>query len=271
MNKKYTYLASLVVISSLLLGACSSDNKGEKKEMKKEEVSFNKDLQNNLDFDVLYPDASSKALAKDIIGMKAPNIIGKTLDGKDFSLNDAIGKPFILKIASSTCNACMSSHGPFSNFGNEVNKDIETFTVFPNQTNKDVKNFLEAANTISPNYNKAKDQKLIITNELNAIKNTYDRYKVSYTPSFYFVNKDGYISFFSTGAGFDELTMKMMTDIAFGTNYAKEAMNTFPEENKKPKDSQPIVEGYDENGNLQIDDKVYKDESGKLFLEDIEK
>ncbi|MFF2531583.1 TlpA family protein disulfide reductase [Brevibacillus sp. NPDC058079] len=142
-----------------------------------------------IDFETMYPDNDIRNYAKGFIGQKAPDFKLTNLEGKEVQLSDFKGKNLILEIAQTTCSACIQTQPEIDKFKKD-HPDLPLVQVFPMENSGVVREFLTKLN--SPEH------KNILTGDKG---NTFVRdYKAKWTPTLYFINKDGVISFLHVGS-----------------------------------------------------------------------
>lgn len=208
MKKHLITLGLSLAVIGFLSGCSQSDEPKEEKEATSE---VERKIANKLDFENLYPDEEIRNLAKEVIGKKAPEFTVKNIAGESVSLEDYKGKNVVLEVASTTCSSCMEAYPKVKEFRDNHLEDVNFLTVFPNQSEEDVALFLK-------NLQAPSDNDLLIADNMSSLMLDYG---VKYTPSFYFIDKEGYIQYFYVGSDFDSITMASMSDLAFGTNLSE--------------------------------------------------
>jgi peroxiredoxin len=145
-------------------------------------------VKGKVDFDTMFPNKEIGEYAKGIIGQKAADFKLTNLEGKEVQLSDFEGKNVIVEIAQTTCGACMQAQPEMDKFKKE-HPEFPVIQVFPMDNKVAVNDFLKKLN--SPAHEN------ILTGDVG---NTVVRdYKARWTPTLYFINKEGVISFLYVG------------------------------------------------------------------------
>jgi glutathione peroxidase-family protein len=142
------------------------------------------DAVKNLDFDKFFPDEDIRKYAKEMIGQTAPEFTLTNLKGEEVSLSDFKGKNVIVELAQTTCSACIQFQPEMDKFKAD-HPEIPVLQVFPLENNTTVQDYLTKLNSPVSDT--------ILTGEKG---NTMARdYKAKWTPTMYFIDKEGIISF----------------------------------------------------------------------------
>ncbi|WPS85489.1 TlpA family protein disulfide reductase (plasmid) [Brevibacillus halotolerans] len=165
--------------------------------------AYNTATTSKIDFDTLFPSKEIRDYAKGVIGLKAPDFKLTNLEGKEVQLSDFKGKDLIIEVVQTTCSACIQAQPEMDKFKQE-HPDIPLVQVFPMENIVTIRDFLKNLN--SPEHSN------VLTGESG---NTFVRdYKTKWTPTLYFVNKEGVISFLHVG-NTDSNSIADMTKLAF--------------------------------------------------------
>ena len=201
---KKSWLLSLGVASTLLLGACTTEapEKQDVSKLEQEDVQVGEDgtitgndkasILKNIDLKQMYGDDEKVlAFAEKFFQKKAPDFEMSTLSGEKVSLKDYEGKPVVLKFASSSCSVCQSSQYDFATFKNESGVDI--LQLFPFDNNASVEKFLTQTAT-----HEIVERSKVLTNETT---NTVAKdYEVPFTPFYFFIDDSGHVAYIHVGA-----------------------------------------------------------------------
>lgn len=218
--KKKLLAMSLVAVMLTTVGCSNSDKESAEDTNKKTEVTAEQQANtaNKLNFESLYPNEEIRAYAQKMIGTKAPEFTFKNLKGEEIQLSKLKGQNIVVEIASTTCPACIEAFPTVKEFKDVNGEEVKVLTVFPNETKADVENFFKT--------NKyAKDETVIAGEGMNTM---IADYQVQYTPTFIFVDKEGYIQFVHVGGDVSDVVLSSMSDLAFKTNLS-DKFNTVEE------------------------------------------
>ncbi|WPQ59620.1 TlpA disulfide reductase family protein [Paenibacillus polymyxa] len=205
MKKAWTIGALLGV---LLIAGCANEPKTVDNSTKAGQENIHSSEKTNnatssLNLDELFPDETTRTYIKENIGKKAPDFTLTNLKGKDISLSDFKGKDVIVEIAQTTCGACIQAQPEMDKFQSK-HPEIPVIQAFPFENKAAVHKFLKKLN--SP------ETDTILSDEHG---NTMIRdYKAKWTPTMYFINKQGMISFVYVG-NTDVKQMEEITQHAF--------------------------------------------------------
>ncbi|MBP1308773.1 peroxiredoxin [Paenibacillus sp. 1182] len=181
------------LLGVLLIAGCANEPKTVDNSTKaaQENVHSSVETRNttsNLNLDELFPDETIRTYIKESIGKKAPDFTLTNLNGKDISLSDFKGKSVILEIAQTTCGACIQAQPEMDKFKSK-HPEISVIQAFPFENKAAVHTFL--------NKLKSPATDNILSDEKG---NTMIRdYKAKWTPTMYFIDKEGIISFVYVG------------------------------------------------------------------------
>lgn len=155
----------------------------------------------NLDFDKLYPQEDVRSYAKTMIGTQAPEFEMTNMNGNIVKLSDYKGQNVIVEVAQTTCSACMETQRNLKSFHTD-HPDVAMLQVFPVAEKADVLGFLKATQTEDATLEN------ILTNESG---NTFIRdYRPNWTPTIYFIDKNGKIAFLFVGSVDKEMISDML-------------------------------------------------------------
>lgn len=210
---RLTALFACLLGVSLLTGACS-DSEESKEEKSAENIATTESL--NLELESLFgTEVDQISFIKSVIDKKAPEFSLPNIEGEKVKLSGFEGKPFIIEFASTTCSACIVTQPAVDQFIAN-NPSIPLVQIFNGgEDKKDVIAFMDKLN--SP-----KHDNLLIGNRNEKL---YNDYQVKYTPTFFFVDHNGYIRL----AMFGDQTVQTMQA------YADLAFTKVPEELIQPK------------------------------------
>jgi thiol-disulfide isomerase/thioredoxin len=225
MKKKLLALSLISLISIASIGCSNTSEKKETARTNETDISKEqkRNTANQLDFESLFPNEEVREYAKKMIGTKAPDFTLKNLKGEEFQLSKLRGQNVILKIALTTCSVCIETHPVVEQFKEKFGDKVKVLTVFPNESKQQVENFFK-------NNRYPRDEEVIAGEGMNSI--IYD-YQVKYTPTFLFIDKEGYIQFVHIGS-VDEVMLSSMSDLAFKTNLTESFNQTVEVDAKKP-------------------------------------
>lgn len=159
-------------------------------------------------FKANFPDTLSMNYALKNIGKDAPEIKGKTLDGKEIKLSDLKEKNVLISFNKTTCSICQEMTPIIKEIA-EDNKDVVFLNVFPVDSDKDIQAYYKnlkqdvPKNTLSLEKNKSLKDLVI------------KKYQVEQVPTYVFVDKTGKISYTYIGNK-DKIMFQDMIDTAFG-------------------------------------------------------
>lgn len=159
-------------------------------------------------FKANFPDTLSMNYALKNIGKEAPEIKGKTSDGKEVKLSELEGRNVLISFNKTTCSICQEM-SPIIKEITKDNKDVVFLNVFPVDTNKDIKAYYKKlkqdvpANTLSLEKNK------------HLRKLAVEKYQIDQVPTYVFVDKTGKISYTYIGNK-DKVMFQDMINTAFG-------------------------------------------------------
>lgn len=207
---KKSILALSLSAFMLTLAGCSEDTTPNKKDEAKSEVTKEqvKKTDNTLDFELLFPNEEIREYAKAMIGTEAPDFEMQNLAGKEVKLSDLKGKNVIVEVASTTCPACIEAHPSVDKFKKLSEGEVTVLTVFPNENKEAVEKFFT-----TNSYQR--DETVIAGEGTNTMVQDY---RVQYTPTFLFVDKEGTIQFVHVGSELNEVILTSMSDLAFKTD-----------------------------------------------------
>jgi len=151
----------------------------------------------------LYPNKEDYQYAREMIGTNAPLFTLKNVEGENVSLVDFKGDNVILELAMTTCIHCENSQPEIQSF-KEANPQITFLQAFSVESTNDVKNFLVRTDS--------SDNKHVLVGDLP--NNLFEQYKVKYTPTLLFINKEGIINLVHVG-GINQETLQKFSDLAF--------------------------------------------------------
>lgn len=208
MKKKYKLLLG-AILASIALVACSDatteDKVGNEVNVSEEQA---KHISNDIDFDAIYQNEDVKMYAKEMIGKEAPGFSLQNLKGDTVSLESFKGQNVLIELASTTCSACIDAHPTVASFKNGTDSnELEILTVFANDSKANIEDFFTRNNY-------ERDEEAIAGSGMNSVFNDY---KLKFTPTFLFVDKEGYIQFVHVGSGFSETDLSQMSDMYLGT------------------------------------------------------
>jgi protein-disulfide isomerase len=206
--KKRLLAVSMIALMLTAVG-CSNPSTDKEEVKKKTEITVEQqeNTVNKLDFENLFPNEEIRAYAEKMIGTKAPDFTFKNLKGEEVQLSKLKGQNVIVEIASTTCSACIEAFPQVDVFKDMSGEQVKVLTVFPNESKADVEKFFE--------INKYERDETVIAGE--GMNNMISDYQVQYTPTFIFVDKEGYIQFVHVGGDVNEVVMSSMSDLAFKT------------------------------------------------------
>ncbi|WCK56935.1 TlpA disulfide reductase family protein (plasmid) [Aneurinibacillus sp. Ricciae_BoGa-3] len=166
----------------------------------------NKKISNKLDFNTLFPNADEKSYAQKFIGTQAPDFTLKSLDGQGVQLSKLKGQNVVLEFALTNCPACIETFPQVEVF-KASRPDVKVFTIFPNETKQQAELFFKQ------NHYK-RDGQILAGEGMTTVAMNYN---ITFTPTFLFVDKEGYIQFIHVGSA-DSQVLSSMADLAFHTN-----------------------------------------------------
>lgn len=204
---KKSILAISLSAVVLTLAGCSEDGAIKEKEGVTSEVSTEQveKTTNTLDFDTLFPNEEIREYAKEMIGTKAPDFEMKNLAGEKVKLSDLQGGNVIVEVSSTTCPACIEAHPFVDKFKEMSEGEVTVLKVFPNESKEAVEKFFTT--------NKFKRDETVIAGE--GTNTMVQDYRVQYTPTFLFVDKEGVIQYVHVGSELNEVILTSMSDLAF--------------------------------------------------------
>lgn len=199
-KRKLTALFLCLLGVTALTAACSdSDNK---KEEKVESVATTESL--NLELDALFQSEEQISFIESVIDKKASNFSIPNIEDAKVELSNFEGKPFIIEFASTTCSGCIVTQPAVDQYIAN-NPSIPLVQIFNGgEDKKEVIAFMEGLNSPKHDY-------LLIGNRNEKL---YNSYQVKYTPTFFFVDHNGYIRFAMFGDQTVQ-TMQAYADLAF--------------------------------------------------------
>lgn len=197
-----------LLFSSLFLAACSTDE-GKTEEKAAIEVAVESDQLDQYFTDPTVLEFTKSVINTEFKGFKSPAVYGgETIDTSKFK-----GKPFIIKYAYSGCSACQQTQPHIQKFMKE-NPDIPIIQVFnETDTKESIDTFLTTTGTFEHDL-------MVIDNKDVKFAETYN---ANYTPSLYFIDHNGNISFATIGS-VDESRLDAYLDLAF--NHVPEELYT---------------------------------------------
>lgn len=200
-----------------------------------EEILANYTEKGMNDFKVNFPDTLSMNYALKNIGKKAPEITGKTIDGKDIKLSALKGKNVLISFSKTTCSVCKEM-SPIIKQVSDANKDIVFINVYPVDNNDAIKTYYKElkepvpANTLSLEMNK------------NLKDLAVNSYQIDQVPTYVFVDSTGKISYTYIGNK-DKIMFQDMIKTAFGKEKLYDNVRT-------------VTVRVDKNGKEIVDDKL---------------
>ncbi|PLS19680.1 hypothetical protein CVD28_04500 [Bacillus sp. M6-12] len=230
MKKKKWLAVSLVALMLTSVGCSNSSdkNEGEKETTPQVTAEQKENTTNELDFETLFPNEEIRDYAQKMIGTEAPDFTVKNLKGEEIQLSKLKGQNVIIELGSTTCPACIASYPSVNDFKDMSGEQVKVLTVFPNESKAEVDDFFK--------INKyEKDEEVIAGEGLNSIFNDY---QVKYTPTFIFVDKEGYIQYVHVGGDVSDVVLSSMSDLAFKTTLTQSFNKTEKVELQLPEDSQ---------------------------------
>ncbi|MBG9693075.1 hypothetical protein ABD91_20170 [Lysinibacillus sphaericus] len=188
-----------LLFSSLFLAACSADE-GNTKKQEAIEVAIESDQLEQYFTDPTVLEFTKSVINTKFKDFKLPAVYGgETIDTSKFK-----GKPFIVKYAYSGCSACQQTQPHIQKFMEE-NPDVPIIQVFnETDTKESIDNFLTTTGTFEHDL-------MVIDNQDVKFAETH---KAKYTPSLYFIDHNGNISFATIGS-VDETRLDAYMDLAF--------------------------------------------------------
>lgn len=238
-QRKWLFLSliSLMILLGTFLGAC--ENKGEKEnteaeekvtsiesEEKEDEIFFEERaieldhskapeeiLANYTEkgmnlFKANFPDTLSMNYALKSIGKEAPDLKGKTIDGKEISLSDLKGKNVLISFNKTTCSVCQEMASVIKEVADQ-NKEVVFVHVFPVDSNKDIKAYYKKLKQDVPN------NVLSLENNKHLKDFSIDEYNIEQVPTYVFVDEYGKIAYTYIGNK-DAVMFQDMMNTAFG-------------------------------------------------------
>lgn len=221
---KKSLLIAGIIASVLTLGACSSNNDATQHEetetSKTEETAQNtQDNQSekqssdeqpvkvlDIDLEEIYKNKEMREYAEKFMNTKAPDFTLTNMNGEEVSLSDFKGQNVILEFVWTDCSYCQSVQPTVAEF-KAKNNDVQVLQVFPYDDAEKIKSFLEQTNT-TDKVNKD----FILTNEK---RNTVTKdYEILLTPTFMFIDKNGFITYVHLGALSNEV-LESLTKLSF--------------------------------------------------------
>lgn len=139
-------------------------------------------------FKVNFPDTLSMNYALKHIGLKAPEIEGKTMSGQKIKLSSLKNKNVLIVFSKTTCSICKEMTSVEEQIAKD-HKDLVVLTVFPVDNNADIKTYYKDLKLNVPKNTLSLEDNQNLKNV--AIKN----YNIEQIPTFIFVDKTGKISY----------------------------------------------------------------------------
>lgn len=211
MKKGKLAMISLCLLGIITLASACSESEL-KKEDKVESIATTESLQ--LELDTLFESEEQISFIKSVIDKKANNFSLPNIEDTKIELPDFKGKPFIIEFASTTCSGCIATQPAVDQYI-ENNPSVPLVQIFNGgEDKKEVIAFMEGLNSPKHDF-------LLIGNRNESL---YNNYQVKYTPTFFFVDHNGYIRFAMFGDQTIQ-TMQAYADLAF-TKVPKELLTT---------------------------------------------
>lgn len=206
---KRGFIFMVLLLSLGIISGCSNAPIEKQETVNHSDVSDEqkKHITNDLDFEEIYPNKEIRQYAKKMIGTRASDFTVVNLNGEEVQLNQLKGENIILELASTSCTACIESYPAINAFKQNLNGEVKVLTVFANDSKEEVEHFFK-------NNQYERDEEVTYGDGMNTIFIDYD---VKYTPTFLFIDKDGYIQYVYIGGDIDETTLSQMSDLIFGT------------------------------------------------------
>lgn len=215
MKKKFVAM-SLLALTLTTVGCSHTSSTSNNMETQKSSPSQasaeqKSHITNKLDFKTLFPSEEIRSYAQKMIGTKAPDFTLKNIKGEEVQLSKMKGQNTIIEIASSHCSACIHSFPAVESFKKLSQGQVNVVSIFPNDKKEDMENFFTT--------NKFERDETVIAGE--GMNSLIKDYQVQYTPTFLFVDKQGYIQYVHVGGDADDALFSSMSDLAFKTTLSK--------------------------------------------------